>query len=329
MRKRLFLWIPVVAIACWVFVPTPTSAQAFDAGAVDAGATHDGEPIQLTVKRGLTGQLSFSHASSTLRAIPDQSIDAEVLVRLERLTDGSGSSDNQSHYTLRFFGAVAGDYDLSRWVVQRDGSPLADGKALPAMNVRVVSELPAGHGTSLYEIDDPVVHAPRGYRAALISFALIWVAVPIVWGVLRLRSRRPAPPQPIVPTTTLADRLRPLVDRASQGLLTVDEQSRLELLLYVFWQRRLGLPKSMAQALPIMRRHAEAGGLLRTLEAWIHADGSDANDSDATRQPNISPAAIDALLAPYHASLLENNVDDADPQNNVSSTQPREFGGVA
>ena len=277
----------------------------------------------LTVKRGLTGRLTFSHPSSTLRALPDQSSDAAVLVRLERATKMSPAPeqasranraeqvDHDHRYTLWFFGTVAGDYDLSRWVVQPDGSPLPADDALPAMMVGVVSDLPPGHGTSLYEIDDPVLRAPGGYRSSLISFALLWILVPLVWGVVRWRARRPEPLTPIVPAPTLSDRMRPLIQRASQGLLTVDEQSRLEMLMYVFWQRRLGLPESMGDALPVLRRHAEAGGLLRTLEAWIHADGPS--------RPDLNPTMLDALLAPYHAHA----------ENEISSTGSPDAGGMA
>ncbi|QEG39227.1 hypothetical protein [Roseimaritima ulvae] len=266
-----------------------------------SAATADQAPVLLTVKRGLTAQLTFTHPSDSLRALPDQSTDAAVLVRLERT---GPAQDNAAHrYTLWFFGTVAGQYDLSQWVVQKDGSPLTSDQALPPMPVRVVSDLPPGHGTSLYEIDDPLLRAQGGYRAALIGFACLWAAVPIVWGFVRLRSRKPQPAAATAPPPTLSDRLRPLVQRASQGQLTVEEQSRLEILLYVFWQRRLGLPDSLAEALPVLRRHHEAGGLLRSLEAWIHADGPP--------QASLSPTTMDALLAPYHAEQASIEAESA------------------
>ena len=302
---------------CFALVLAVSPAAAVDADPADDHVT------TLTVKRGLTGKLLFSHSSPTLRALPDQSLDAAVLVRLERSTtmppgiDQDHHSDRQQaveqdhHYTLWFFGTIAGDYDLSQWVVQPDGSRLSPDDALPPMMVRVVSELPPGHGTSLYEIDDPVVRALGGYRAVLFSFALLWALVPVIWFVIRWFARRPLPTMPIVAAPTLSDRLRPLIQRARDGLLTVDDQSRLEMLLYVFWQRRLGLPDSMSEALPIMRRDADAGGLLRMLEAWIHAD--------TPSRRSLDPTVIDAILAPYQTIEV----------NDISDTVTDDPGGLA
>lgn len=265
------------------------------------------ESSHLTVKRGLTSQLVFSHPSPTLQAIPDQSVESEILIRLERMD----LVQREFRYKLWFFGTVAGDYDLSHFVVESDGSPVPASAALPRMLATVVSDLPPGYGTNLYEIDDPTLQAPGGYRAALISFAVLWAAVPIIWGFVRWRSRQPVHEESIVQPPTLSDRLRPLVQRASEGLLSVEEQSRLELLIYVFWQRRLSLPESLVDALPVMRRHSEAGGLLRSIEAWIHEDHS------SRRSPD--PAEMEALLAPYRTSEVEGDLP----------VQPIAIGGTA
>ncbi|TWU45711.1 hypothetical protein Q31b_08870 [Novipirellula aureliae] len=250
----------------------------------------------LTVKRGLTGRLAFSHPSGTLQAMPNQKMDAEVLVRVERVDplNRDRQPDQPHDYTLWFFGTVAGDYDLSRLVVKHDGSPLTDADALPTMPVKVVSDLPPDRGTSLYEIDDPILRAPRGYRAILLTFALLWACVPVVWVLSRWWSRRPESPSIVQYKPTLSDRLRPLIQQASRGELTVQQQGQLELLLYAYWRQRLGLSDSVVGALPVLRRHHEAGHLLRTLEGWLHADESARIDLDAD--------AIESLLAPYQES---------------------------
>ena len=137
-----------------------------------------------TVKRGLTTKFEFSHSSSELRAVEDQSIDAPVLVRLEReVAVPTQDKDERYQYTLWFFGAVAGDYDLADYVLQGNGLPLADAEQLASMSVRVVSELPPGQGTNLYEIDDPMLRLRGGYRAILIALGLTWFSIPVIWAI--------------------------------------------------------------------------------------------------------------------------------------------------
>ena len=268
----------------------------------------------MTVKRGLTAQLQFLHPDAFLQAVPDQTMDSEVLVRLER----TGQAEGTFQYTLWFFGTVAGNYDLAKLIVTGDGLPLPDSQALPSMMAQIVSDLPSGRGTDLYEIKDPALRAPGGYRAILIALAVLWIAVPIVLGYLRWKAARPEPEQEVIPEPTLSDRLRPLVQQASEGRLSVEEQSRLELLIYVFWQRRLSLPDSMVDALPIMRRHGEAGGLLRSLEAWIHDESSSSQTLDS--------AKMEELLSPYQSSDVS---ETGDTSNDEISSQPGVVGGTA
>lgn len=265
-----------------------------------------------TVKRGLTAKFQFSHSSSTLRALADQSIDAPVLVRLEKefvSPQSSGGPNSANHrYTLWFFGAVTGDYNLADFVVQKDGSALTATEDLSSMNVTVVSELPPGHGTSLYEIEDPSLRIRGGYRATLFALGLLWFAVPIVWSIQRWRNQTAVVVEHLDPPPTLADRMRPLVQRAYAGTLSVEEQSRLELMLYKFWQRRVGLPDSISSALPVLRQHAEAGELLRIFEAWVHAPENS--------RPSFDSDTLDQLLVPYRtAEANELALQDARPRN--------------
>lgn len=295
------------AVLLLLLLSSPTASSSL----VDQQGQNQQTPQQkLTVKRGLTAQLQFSHPDATLQAIPDQSMDAEVLVRLER----TGKDSQGFAYTLWFFGTVAGDYDLCDFIVTGDGLPLPAGEALPPMMVGIVSDLPPDRGTNLYEIEDPALKAPWGYRAILIAFAVLWTAVPIAWAYLRWKAGRPEPEPEVIPPPTLSDHLRPLVQQASEGRLSVEDQSRLELLIYVFWQRRLSLPESMVDALPVMRRHAEAGGLLRSLEAWIH--------DKASSSQHLDPAKMEELLAPYQTT------EASEISVPASSQQPVVVGGT-
>ncbi|MEO6593187.1 MAG: hypothetical protein ABIP94_00370, partial [Planctomycetota bacterium] len=93
---------------------------------------------------------------------------------------------------------------------------------------------------------------------------------------------------------SLADRLRPLVEAVAAGRADDAGKAELERLLLAFWRARLGLKQAKAQAaLAEMRQHAEAGALLRQLEAWLHMP--------------VPPASLDvaALLAPYRSVSAE------------------------
>ncbi|MEO1527222.1 MAG: hypothetical protein AAFX06_17415 [Planctomycetota bacterium] len=252
-----------------------------------------------SVKRGLTTKFQFAHSSGELRALEDQSIDAPVLVRLERDVAFPTQDDASYQYTLWFFGAVAGDYDLADYVLQGNGLPLADSGELSGMTVRVVSELPPGQGTNLYEIEDPMLRLRGGYRAMMIALGLTWFSIPVIWAIQRARKRTEVIAEPVAAEPTLGDRMRPLVQRAYEGKLSVEEQSRLELVLYKFWQQRVGLPESIATAMPMLRQHSEAGQLLRSFEAWVHAP--------EPSRPELDAATLDGLLQPYQ--IAETNME--------------------
>lgn len=90
------------------------------------------------------------------------------------------------------------------------------------------------------------------------------------------------------PPPGYAERMRPLVEAAAAGNLTVDGQAELERLMTGYWREKLALPDSrMAEALAALKRHPEAGALLRAMERWLHRPGG------ATREE------IRSLLEPY------------------------------
>ena len=273
-------------------------ANAKEAFAVEAGPR--------VVKRGLTAKFQFKHSRGDLRSVDDQSIDAPVLVRLEKsLSETNGDQPSSHDYTLWFFGAVAGDYELSDYVVGSDGLPLPEAEALSGLRVRVVSELPPSQGTSLYEIDDPALRLRGGYRAGLAALGLAWLSVPFIWAYFRWRNRPPVVIEEPIAVPTLADQIRPLVQRAYEGKLSVEEQSRMEFVLYRFWQQRVGLPESMMTALPVLRQHTEAGELLRTFEAWVHAPDN--------ARPELDSETLDQLLLPYRdAEANEDALESVD-----------------
>jgi hypothetical protein len=187
-------------------------------------------------------------------------------------------------YDLEWYGLEPGTFDLTDFLRRRDGTSADD---LPPLPVEVRSLLPAGQ---VEPAPLPPVDLPRagGYATFLAVSGAVWLAGLAALLVAGRRRRRADAARAAPPPLTLADRLRPLVERAAQGTLSPEERGRLELALIALWRRRLGLEGSdAAGALAALRTHAEAGPLLAGLEAWLH-------------RPR-PPEAVDlaALLAPY------------------------------
>ena len=253
------------------------------AGVAAAHQEPTSSPIGMTVRR-----TDVVLPGSELEVAPPEK-DAPLVLRIAALRPHGDAL----RYDLEYWGLEPGVHDLRDWLRRRDGSPADD---LPPLAVRFTSALPAGRV-------EPHAPAPRelpafgGYRTLLIVAGVLWV-VGLVALLLLGRKRRlaqeAARPRPL----TLAERLRPLVERALQGNLGRAERAQLELSLLAYWRRRLGLDERRPeQVIALLREHDEAGPLLRGLEDWLH-------------RPE-SPRDVDvaALLAPYRdlpADALEN-----------------------
>jgi hypothetical protein len=186
-------------------------------------------------------------------------------------------------YDLEYQGFEPGDYDLARWLVRKDGGAA---QALPAIPVTVRALLPADVMTP-HQREAGSDVSLGGYRVLMIVAGVAW----LLGLVLLLRWIRPPRPAAIVATAkprTLAERLRPLVQRALENELTRAERAQLELVLVGVWKRKLELDGlEPARALSLLRNHADAGPLIRALEDWLH------------RPEPPKDVDLEALLAPY------------------------------
>ncbi len=186
-------------------------------------------------------------------------------------------------YDLEWSGLEPGDHDLRPYLRRKDGSGTDD---LPPIPVRVLSVLPSGQ---------VLPHPPEGgalprfggYRALMIALGVVWTAglAAILWS---RRKRRAVAEAARHRPRTLAERLRPLVERAMAGQLSTAERSELELGLVAWWRRKLDLgDRTPQETLALLRRHAEAGPLLQGLEDWLH------------RPTPPTDVDVGRLLAPY------------------------------
>ena len=92
-----------------------------------------------------------------------------------------------------------------------------------------------------------------------------------------------AAPVVVVPPPSFAERLRPLVEQAAAGKLTVEGQANLERLLMGYWRERLNVSDlGVAEALMKLKAHSEAGEILRAVERWLHRPGGATRDEIAS-----------------------------------------------
>ncbi len=231
---------------------------------------------------GIEGEFLFRYRDKTLQATPVDD-DASLVLRIADVV-----KDGETYlYELRYIGRRAGKYDLRDHLVRIDGRPAEIESAMP---VTVLSVLPEEHAGELEQIAAPELGRPWPYRTLLVVLAIVWSIPLLVWIVRRVGSGRDR--AKIVPAAepTLADQMRPLVESAVHGELSVTGKSQLERMLMTYWREELNIRGgTMSEALAQMRQHEEAGQLLGQLETWFH------------RPPRFaSQVDVAEILRPYH-----------------------------
>ena len=234
---------------------------------------------------GVEGRIELALPGSLLQGKPVTD-KAPLLLRVASTQPAPRRED--IWYDLRYMGLVPGAHDLKNYLVRVDGSPTGD---LPSIPVAVLGLLPEDHKGELVRTSSARWPFFGGYRLVIGAVAGLWAAllVPLIVAGRKKRAKIVAPPPK---RKTFADRLRPLIDQAARGTLSIEEKGKLERMLLWYWQQRLDLiADSPADAIAALRRHAEAGALSRALEEWLH------------RRPGTSGGAatteVNALLAPY------------------------------
>ena len=233
-----------------------------------------------TLTVGMEGQLVILLPAKDLQAAPPLR-DAPLTLRIAS-TRPHGSS---VQYDLRYIALVPGEYDLRDYLRSADEKTIA---GLPAMPVRVSGVLPPNHRGELALAENRSLIAHPRYKWILGGIAIAWATLGVVLFRRRKRTRFDDGDAPVSAPQTLAERMRPLIERASAGSLAAAEKAQLERLLLNHWRERLGLESlEPGAAMRELRAHPEAGILLRALEDWLH------------RPPDSVKVDIESFLAPY------------------------------
>lgn len=243
---------------------TNATAPTSDGAAPPAGGSKSESKPQTI---GIEGRavVALPAANYLPRPLDDRT---ELILRIEKVEPAEGG---QFRYHFHFIGLEPGSYTLADYLIRPDGSRPDE---IKEARLQVQSMLPEDHDGQL----NP--HHPRpfpfigGYRALLITLAALWVGGLVAFGLAGRKRRRPEVVAPLVPEPSLAERLRPLVEAAASGELSVDGQAALERLLMGYWREKLSLPEMrMAEALSRLKNHHDAGAILRAVERWLHQPG--------------------------------------------------------
>ncbi len=175
-------------------------------------------------------------------------------------------------YDLVFHGLEPGSYDLSQWLVRKDGSSTED---LPAIPVEIESLLPPGQ---IEPNQLEVGWLPRlgGYRSIMIAAIVLWTLV--LLGLIFAGRRRPEPVMETERQLTLADLLNTRIQEAAENRMPKEKYAELERMLFAFWRQKLAL-ESMDTGAALKRIHEDpmAGPLMKQLELWMHSPQPDGN----------------------------------------------------
>lgn len=237
-----------------------------------------GEPL-LDTSVGMRGRIEELPLPGTrLRAVEvDDPQLAEMIVRIvDVFPHGS-----DFRYTFEVMPLVAGRLDLRKHLEREDGAGVED---LPELPILVRSLLPPGRiQPNELDVEDP--DRVGGYRTWQIVAGVFWLT-----GLLAIlfvgRRRRSALSAAGTRRLSLAERLRPLVERAQAGSLDHAGRAELERLILAHWRRRRNLEEVKAsEAIAALRRDPEAGALLLKLEEWLHSPAADEVDVASLLQP--------------------------------------------
>lgn len=288
----LVLLILATCVSSWAW-----SQEAKDVDIKRVATTGDAKQSSATVgMRQRLKQVVLPGSELTVVEIDDRS--SPLILGIEQVYPHGSAF----RYDFVFQGLEPGSYDLTQWLRRKDGTPV---KGLPPIPVEVTGLLPPGQ----IEPNPPaasIFGRFGGYRLLIMIGTIVWLVAG--WLILfQGRSSKSLVAEEAQVPRTLADRLRPVVQRARRGELTRTELAELERLLLAYWRRRLGMEElPLAESTRLLKAHAEAGPLIQALENWLHKEIAPDGGTDA---------AMAALLTPYE----QVRADELDSPGNAGS----------
>jgi len=199
-------------------------------------------------------------------------------------------TENQEFaYLISYSGVERGTFNLTDYLCTPNGDRLR----APITPVQVNSYISDSADYAIRNLPVPRHPAPTPYTALLFVSVAAWLGTGIWMFFPEKRIRKtstPAPPQlEDAVAFTLEDLLRPLVEKAANKTISVEEKARMEQILFQYWGALLQLDHlNSVEQLRRILEHKEAGALLRTVEQWLYQPDS-----------KIPPEEISLILKPY------------------------------
>lgn len=200
-------------------------------------------------------------------------------------------------YALEYYGLKSGEYNLVDFLERVDQNPLGE---VPEVKVQIESILAADRVEPNSPAAAPI---PRigGYQFWLRVAVVLWVIGILFILFARRKQANEHETGAGLQAPSLADRLKPMVEKAISGKLSNSQMAELEMMLVAFWRKRLHLEQTyVAQVTQALKNHEEAGPLLRQLEILLHRPCSD-NEVNVAQilEPyqNLPAEALDEELA--------------------------------
>lgn len=220
--------------------------------------------------------------------VADQSEATPLLVKITAIEP---TPEGRFVYKLSYTGLETGVFNLTDFLVSPAGDRLKD----PIATATIGSAIPT-NATFNAVLYTPPLHASAfPYRLTLILGILAWAGCGalLFWPA---KKQSPAagsspsdPPQTDSPdeiphAQSLADLLRPLVEKAADKSINADEKAELERILFEYWGKELELDHlNSVEQLRRILEHPEAGALLHTVEQWLYQPDSSITPQEITR----------------------------------------------
>jgi hypothetical protein len=244
---------------------------------------------------------------------------------LVRITGVEATGDGAFQYSLSFRGLETGVFNLTDFLANPVGERLRE----PVATVTIESAIPAHSVYAAVWPSPPFQGRAFPYRLTLWMGTFVWAACGalLFWPKKQMQpTAPPASPEPaktedrqpiIFNRQTLADLLRPLVEKAANKSITAEEKAELEGILFQYWGKDLELDHlNSVEQLRRILEHPEAGALLRTVEQWLYQP-----DSHITEE-EINEALESYLGIPSAPQQPTKMVSEEPSHSNVSTILP-------